>query len=168
MFFTGFPVAMVTDYVNTIVTTYLAILHLSNDTILLSLSVNEGFKNPLKRQGLQAIENIGSHLKLVFIYIVFEYFAFYYICYNSFYTLLIEFMRICSLILCNLRNVSFKLLLRKWSRTLSRGMIVLFVNSRKRTPKAKNSISLNHMLSNELHTAAWYDDFKVPYLFILT
>ena len=43
---------MVTDYVKVITKTYLAIITLSNDTILLSLSDKEWFYNAIKRQGL--------------------------------------------------------------------------------------------------------------------
>ena len=64
MNFTGFLVAMVTNYVKVITKTYLAIITLSNDTILLSLSDKEWFYNTIKRQGLKNIENVGSHLKL--------------------------------------------------------------------------------------------------------
>ena len=39
---------MVTDYVKVITKTYLAIIHLSNDTILLSLSDTECFYNAIK------------------------------------------------------------------------------------------------------------------------
>ena len=52
MFFTGFLVAMVTDYVKIMNKTYLAIIHLSNDTILLSLTATEWFNNSIKQQGL--------------------------------------------------------------------------------------------------------------------
>ena len=51
VFLTGFLVAMVTDNIKIIEKTYLAIIPLSNDTIL-SLSVTEWFNNFLKRQGL--------------------------------------------------------------------------------------------------------------------
>ena len=53
---------MVTDYVKVITKTYLAIIRLSNDTMLLSLSDTEWFYNVIKGQGLQNIENVGSHL----------------------------------------------------------------------------------------------------------
>ena len=59
----GFLVAMVTDYVKVITKTYLTIILLSNDTMLLSLSDTEWFYNAIKGQGLQTIENVGSHLK---------------------------------------------------------------------------------------------------------
>ena len=48
VFFTGSPVATATDYIKIIDKTYLAIITLSNDTILLSLSVTEWFKNSIK------------------------------------------------------------------------------------------------------------------------
>ena len=53
---------MVTDYVKVITKTYLAIIRLSDDTILLSLSDTEWFYNAIK-QGLWTGENVGSHLK---------------------------------------------------------------------------------------------------------
>ena len=55
VFFTGFLVAMVTDYVKVINRTNLAIILLSNDTILLSLSDTKWFYNPIKRQGLELL-----------------------------------------------------------------------------------------------------------------
>ena len=64
MNFTGFLVAMVTDYVKVITKTYSAIITLSNDTMLWSLSDTECFYNAIKRQGFSNIENVGSHLKL--------------------------------------------------------------------------------------------------------
>ena len=65
VFFTVSLVAMVTDYIKIINKTYLAIIHLSNDTILLSLSVTEWFNNCIKRQDLQTVEMLGSNLKLI-------------------------------------------------------------------------------------------------------
>ena len=53
---------MVTDYVKVITKTYLAIIRLSNDTMLLSLSDTEWFYNVIKGQELQNIENVGSPL----------------------------------------------------------------------------------------------------------
>ena len=50
--FTEFLIAMVTDYITIINKSYLAIILLSNDTILLSLSDTELFCNSIKRQGL--------------------------------------------------------------------------------------------------------------------
>ena len=53
--FTGFLVAMVTDYIKTIDKTYSAIIiiiRLSNDTMLLPLSVTEWFNNSIKQKGL--------------------------------------------------------------------------------------------------------------------
>ena len=52
VFFTGSLVAMVTCYVKIIKESYLAIILLSNDTILWSLSDTELFYNSIKRQGL--------------------------------------------------------------------------------------------------------------------
>ena len=45
MFFTGFIVSMVTDYVKIIDKTYLAITHLLNDTMLLSIGVRGWFND---------------------------------------------------------------------------------------------------------------------------
>ena len=56
-------VAMVTDYVKVIDKTYLTIIHLSNDTILLPLRVTNWFSNSIKQQGLSTVEIIGSHLQ---------------------------------------------------------------------------------------------------------
>ena len=67
----GFLVAMVTDYVKVITKTYLAIIRLSNDTMLLSLSDTEWFYNAIKGQGLQNIENVGSHLNQVLFFFFF-------------------------------------------------------------------------------------------------
>ena len=55
---------MVTNYVKVIAKTYLAITCLPNDTILLSLSDTEWFYNAIKRQGLYAVENVESHLRM--------------------------------------------------------------------------------------------------------
>ena len=52
VFSTGFRVAMVTNYEKIIHKTYLAIIHLSNDTMLLSFSGTEWFNNSIKRKGL--------------------------------------------------------------------------------------------------------------------
>ena len=49
--FAGFVIAMVTYYINVINKTYLAITHLSNDTILLPFIVTECFNTSIKRQG---------------------------------------------------------------------------------------------------------------------
>ena len=52
VFFTGSLVAMVTYYVKIIKESYLAVILLSSDTILLTLSDTELFYNSIKRQGL--------------------------------------------------------------------------------------------------------------------
>ena len=45
-------IAMETDYVKIIDKTYLAIIHLSNNTILLLLIVTKWFNDSVKQQGL--------------------------------------------------------------------------------------------------------------------
>ena len=50
--FTGSLVAMVTYYANIINESYIAIIRLSTDTILLSLSDTKLFNNSIKRQAL--------------------------------------------------------------------------------------------------------------------
>ena len=56
VFFIGLLVAMETDYFKIIEKTYLGIIRLSNDTILLSLSVTEWFNNSIKRQRFWTVE----------------------------------------------------------------------------------------------------------------